>query len=79
MRLAILVPGKVLTAPYLRSAITDGKIQITGDFTKQEAEQLASELQGAADSSTGADVSKSAQFDDSQPAASEPNAADIRQ
>lgn len=59
VRLAILVPGKVLTAPFLRTAITGGKIQITGDFTKQEAERLAAELNGTADSSTGADESKS--------------------
>ena len=59
VRLAVLVPGRVLMAPYLRSAITGGKLQITGDFSKQDAERLASELHGAEDSSLDDDVSKS--------------------
>ena len=59
VRLAVLVPGRVLMAPYLRAAITGGKLQITGDFTKQDAERLASELNGAEDSSLDDDVSKS--------------------
>ena len=53
VRLAILVPGKVLMAPVLRAAITGGKLQITGDFTKQDAERLASDLHGATNSSHG--------------------------
>ena len=61
VRLAVLVPGRVLMAPYLRAAIPGGKIRITGNFTKQEAERLASELHGAEDSTPGADVSKSSE------------------
>ncbi len=46
VRLAILVPGRILTAPLLRSPITGGKVVITGNFSRQEAELLATELRG---------------------------------
>ncbi len=44
VRLAILVSGKIRSAPRLVSEIPNGKIRITGKFTKQEAEQLAADL-----------------------------------
>ena len=31
--LAILVDGKVLSAPVIKSVIADGKVQLTGKFT----------------------------------------------
>lgn len=46
VRLANLVPGRVLAAPRLVSQIPDRKSRITGGFTKQEAESLATELMG---------------------------------
>jgi preprotein translocase subunit SecD len=40
-QIAILLDGKVLTAPVVNEAITGGKAQITGSKTMQEAEHLA--------------------------------------
>jgi hypothetical protein len=45
-RLAILVDGKVLTAPIIRDGITGGKAHITGVFTKAETERIAKVLTG---------------------------------
>jgi len=42
--LAILIDGKVYSAPIVNSTITGGRIQITGNFTKTEAEEFASIL-----------------------------------
>jgi preprotein translocase subunit SecD len=42
--LAILVDGKVVMAPILKSELGE-KIMITGNFTKAEAEKLAASLQ----------------------------------
>lgn len=42
-RLALVVDGKVLNAPVIRSIITDRAI-ITGKFTKAEAEKIAKEI-----------------------------------
>ena len=44
-RLAIVVDGKVLSAPVIRAPITVGSGQLTGDFTAPEAEHLASALE----------------------------------
>lgn len=41
---AIVLDGTVLSAPYVASAITGGEAQISGSFTRQEAEQLAANL-----------------------------------
>ncbi|MBM4039992.1 MAG: hypothetical protein FJ290_15925, partial [Planctomycetes bacterium] len=46
-RLAILVAGKVVSAPVVRMKIF-GKVFIDGGFTQQEAEALAATLRGAA-------------------------------
>ena len=44
VRLAILDSGILHSAPRLVSEILDGKMRITGRFTKQEAEQFAADL-----------------------------------
>jgi preprotein translocase subunit SecD len=43
-RLAILVDGLVYSAPVIRAAIQGGKVEITGDFTGQQAEMIAQTL-----------------------------------
>ncbi|MEK0451324.1 MAG: hypothetical protein RL088_3592 [Verrucomicrobiota bacterium] len=43
-QLAIIFEGKVLSAPTLQSAITGGHAQITGHFTAEEAQAIASAL-----------------------------------
>ena len=40
-RLAIIVDGKVISAPVIRSEIPGGRGKITGDFTLEEANRLA--------------------------------------
>jgi SecD/SecF fusion protein len=40
-RFAVVLDGKVLTAPVIQSAIPGGQGQITGDFTLEEAQTLA--------------------------------------
>jgi preprotein translocase subunit SecD len=44
--LAIVVDGKVISAPVIKSVIADGKVQITGKFTQQEIEKLIKDIQG---------------------------------
>lgn len=46
-RLAIVLNGQVYSAPVIRSEITGGKAQITGNFTEQEAQQLADKISEA--------------------------------
>lgn len=46
-RVAMVVKSRVLTAPEVQSAITDGATQITGKFTMPEARQLARDIAGA--------------------------------
>ena len=41
---AIVLDGKVLSAPRMTAVISDGKSQITGDFNEQEATDLANSL-----------------------------------
>jgi hypothetical protein len=45
-QLAIVVRGRVVSAPVVMSPITGGKVQISSKFTKQDAEKLASEITG---------------------------------
>lgn len=42
--LAIVLDGKVVSAPVIRDAITSGQGQISGDFTAESANQLALQL-----------------------------------
>jgi len=46
-RLAILVEGKVIIAPIIRTEIRDGRALITGDFTDEDAKGLADTINGA--------------------------------
>lgn len=41
---AIVLDGTVLSAPYVASAITGGEAEISGTFTRREAEELAAQL-----------------------------------
>lgn len=45
-RMAMVRGGKMLSAPSVLSAITGGKVQITGSFDRDKAEQLARDLGG---------------------------------
>jgi preprotein translocase subunit SecD len=45
---AIVVDGDVVSAPAVMSAITGGKAQITGDFSKAEAQALAAAITSGA-------------------------------
>lgn len=42
--IAIYYDGKIVSAPSVNAAITDGQAQITGNFTYDEAEKLASTI-----------------------------------
>ncbi len=44
-RMAVVADGKVLVAPVVQSVITDGKLQLAGDFTRAEAERLAQAME----------------------------------
>ncbi len=44
-RLAIILDGKVMSAPVIRDAIYGGTAQITGTFTEEEARNLSSVLE----------------------------------
>jgi preprotein translocase subunit SecD len=46
-RLAILLDGKLYSAPLIRSEITGGKAQINGSFTAEEASELAARINAA--------------------------------
>ena len=52
-RLAIVIDGKLYSAPRINSAITGGEAEITGAFTKAEAENLAARLNGSNGSPSG--------------------------
>ncbi|SFR20311.1 preprotein translocase subunit SecD [Lentzea waywayandensis] len=45
-QVAILINGRVLSAPTVQGAITGGTAEISGKFTADEAEQLANQLSG---------------------------------
>lgn len=45
---AIVLDGLVLSAPVSQSAVTDGRAQITGDFSEEEASTLANQLKNGA-------------------------------
>jgi hypothetical protein len=46
-RLAIVIDGKLVSAPQINTAITGGAAEITGNFTKEEARTLATEMNGS--------------------------------
>ncbi len=43
-QIAIVYDGEVISAPVVNEAITDGRCQISGSFTYEEADQLASTI-----------------------------------
>jgi preprotein translocase subunit SecD len=43
-RLAIVVDGKLQSAPVIKSEISGGKLQISGSFTEDEARELAAKI-----------------------------------
>ncbi len=45
-QLAIVVDGRVVSAPVVMSPITGGQVQISSKFTQQDAEKLASDITG---------------------------------
>lgn len=46
-RLAIVIDGKLYSAPVIRTEIAGGKGQITGNFTQEEAKQLSDKINAA--------------------------------
>lgn len=46
-RLAIVLDGQLYSAPVIRSEISEGKAQITGNFTEAEAKALATKINEA--------------------------------
>jgi RNA polymerase sigma factor (sigma-70 family) len=46
-RLAIVLNGQLYSAPVIRSEISEGKAQITGNFTEAEAKELAARINDA--------------------------------
>ena len=46
-RLAIIIDGQVCSAPVIRSEITGGKGQISGNFTKEQARELSNKINRA--------------------------------
>ena len=45
-QLAIVVRGEVVTAPSVQSAIAGGKVEISGGYDRDSAEQLATKITG---------------------------------
>lgn len=45
--IAVVLDGRVLTAPTVNGAIPNGRVQITGQFTRSEAESIASAIREA--------------------------------
>jgi preprotein translocase subunit SecD len=43
-QLAIIIDGKVVSAPVIRTEIRDGKAIIDGNFTEEEAKDLAARI-----------------------------------
>ncbi len=43
-QLAIVIDGKCRSAPLIKQAIEAGRAQISGDFTKEEAETICNEI-----------------------------------
>jgi preprotein translocase subunit SecD len=45
-QLAIVVHGQVVAAPSVQSAIAGGKIEISGSYTRDTAQELAGRITG---------------------------------
>ncbi|GAA2114795.1 SecDF P1 head subdomain-containing protein [Actinomadura alba] len=46
-QLALVVDGRVVSAPAVQEAITGGQVQISSNFSRQEAERLVRQMTGA--------------------------------
>lgn len=46
-RLAIVIDGRLYSAPRINAAITGGEAQINGHFTKEQAENFAARINGS--------------------------------
>lgn len=46
-RIAVIVDGKTLVAPFVTAPMTDGVISITGPFTEEEARYIAKGIVGS--------------------------------
>jgi len=46
-RLAIIIDGQVYSAPVIRTEISGGKAEISGNFSEQEAKDLAKKMSEA--------------------------------
>lgn len=55
LQLAVVLDGKVMIAPIIKTAVTQGVVLITGNFTREAAEQIAKAIRKA--SSAGRDSS----------------------
>lgn len=44
LQVAVVVDGRVVTAPLVQAPIADGRLQISGDFTEESATALADRL-----------------------------------
>jgi len=64
-RLALIFNGEVLSAPVVKSQILDGSIHIPGDFTQEEAEEMAATLNKAVEgrAKEGSDSDNSTESD----------------
>ncbi|WP_343041393.1 SecDF P1 head subdomain-containing protein [Streptomyces typhae] len=47
-QLAMVLDGTVISAPSVSQKLTDGRVQISGDFTRAAAEELAAQLSAGA-------------------------------
>jgi preprotein translocase subunit SecD len=45
--IVIVVDGHLYSAPVIREEISEGKAQITGSFTEEEAQELAAKINDA--------------------------------
>ena len=45
-RLAIMIDGRACSAPRIREEIPGGVVQISGDFSEDEARELARKMSG---------------------------------
>lgn len=45
-RLALVLDGRVISAPFINAAITEGQMLISGSFTEESAKRLARQLGG---------------------------------
>jgi tRNA A-37 threonylcarbamoyl transferase component Bud32 len=57
-RLAIIIDGQVRAAPTIQDEVSDGRVEISGNMTYEEADDLAARLQQAIKSTAAVESSK---------------------